>query len=55
MSLEYFVFVKLFMESFQIARSFVISKVKDYPQFQAVAIAVQKSGFKVGFFPCECI
>lgn len=30
-----------------IARSFVISKVKDYPQFQAVAIAVQKSGFKI--------
>ncbi|KAL8100275.1 hypothetical protein AgCh_032502 [Apium graveolens] len=30
-----------------IARSFVVSKVKDYPQFQAVAIAIHKSGFKI--------
>lgn len=31
----------------QIGRSFVISKLKDYPKFQAVAIAIQRSGFKV--------
>ncbi|KAG9457997.1 hypothetical protein H6P81_002505 [Aristolochia fimbriata] len=30
-----------------IGRSFVISKLKDYPQFQAVAIAIQRSGFKI--------
>ncbi|PIA24999.1 hypothetical protein AQUCO_13500016v1 [Aquilegia coerulea] len=29
-----------------IGRSYVISKLKDYPQFQAVAIAIQRSGFK---------
>ncbi|KAI7989347.1 TVP38/TMEM64 family membrane protein slr0305 [Camellia lanceoleosa] len=28
-----------------IGRSFVVSKLNDYPQFQAVAIATQKSGF----------
>lgn len=31
----------------QIGRSFVISKIKDYPKFRAVAIAIQRSGFKV--------
>lgn len=31
----------------QLLRSFVISKLKDYPQFNAVAIAIQRSGFKV--------
>lgn len=30
-----------------IGRSYVVSKLKDYPQFQAVAIAVQRSGFKI--------
>ncbi|KAL1808415.1 hypothetical protein DCAR_0727878 [Daucus carota subsp. sativus] len=30
-----------------IARSFVISKLKDYPQFRAVALAIEKSGFKI--------
>uniref|UniRef100_A0A5B6ZMF4 VTT domain-containing protein n=1 Tax=Davidia involucrata TaxID=16924 RepID=A0A5B6ZMF4_DAVIN len=30
-----------------IGRSFVISKLKDYPQFRAVAIAIQRSGFKI--------
>ncbi|KAJ9556903.1 hypothetical protein OSB04_011517 [Centaurea solstitialis] len=30
-----------------IGRSYVISKLEDYPQFQAVAIAIQKSGFKI--------
>ncbi|KAK6146099.1 hypothetical protein DH2020_019968 [Rehmannia glutinosa] len=30
-----------------LGRSFVISKLKDYPQFNAVAIAIQKSGFKI--------
>uniref|UniRef100_A0A5B6ZLL8 VTT domain-containing protein n=1 Tax=Davidia involucrata TaxID=16924 RepID=A0A5B6ZLL8_DAVIN len=32
-----------------IGRSFVISKLKDYPQFRAVAIAIQRSGFKIVF------
>ncbi|KAL2459189.1 SNARE associated Golgi protein family [Forsythia ovata] len=30
-----------------IGRSFVISKLKDYPQFRAVAIAIRRSGFKI--------
>ncbi|KAK9146719.1 hypothetical protein Sjap_006622 [Stephania japonica] len=30
-----------------IGRSYVISKLKDYPKFQAVAIATQRSGFKI--------
>lgn len=30
-----------------IGRSFVISKLKNYPKFQAVAIAIQRSGFKI--------
>ncbi|KAL5701715.1 hypothetical protein ACHQM5_027025 [Ranunculus cassubicifolius] len=30
-----------------IGRSYVMSKLKDYPQFQAVAIAIQRSGFKI--------
>ncbi|XP_077240645.1 uncharacterized protein LOC143881457 isoform X1 [Tasmannia lanceolata] len=30
-----------------IGRTYVISKLKDYPQFQAVAIAIQRSGFKI--------
>ncbi|KAL9430896.1 hypothetical protein AB3S75_026150 [Citrus x aurantiifolia] len=30
-------------------RSFVISKLKNYPKFQAVAGAIQKSGFKIIF------
>ncbi|KAK1380129.1 SNARE associated Golgi protein family [Heracleum sosnowskyi] len=30
-----------------IAKSFVISKSKDYPQFQAVSLAIEKSGFKI--------
>ncbi|KAI4317749.1 hypothetical protein L6164_025594 [Bauhinia variegata] len=32
-----------------IGRSFVISRLKDYPQFKAVAIATQRSGFKIVF------
>jgi hypothetical protein len=31
----------------QIGKSFVVSKLKDYPQFRSVSIAIQKSGFKV--------
>lgn len=31
----------------QIGRSYVISKLKDYPQFQTIDLAVHKSGFKV--------
>ncbi|KAJ0979631.1 hypothetical protein J5N97_015105 [Dioscorea zingiberensis] len=30
-----------------IGRSYVISKLKDYPKFEAVAIAIQRSGFKI--------
>ncbi|XP_026662464.2 TVP38/TMEM64 family membrane protein slr0305-like [Phoenix dactylifera] len=30
-----------------IGRAYVISKLKDYPKFQAVAIAIQRSGFKI--------
>lgn len=30
-----------------IGRSYVTSKLKDYPQFRAVAIAIQRSGFKI--------
>ncbi|KAL6971445.1 hypothetical protein U1Q18_031121 [Sarracenia purpurea var. burkii] len=30
-----------------IGRSFVTSKLKDYPQFRAVAVAIQRSGFKI--------
>ncbi|KAL9237594.1 hypothetical protein vseg_012123 [Gypsophila vaccaria] len=30
-----------------IGRSYVISKVKDYPKFKAVAIAIERSGFKI--------
>ncbi|KAE9594652.1 hypothetical protein Lal_00037458 [Lupinus albus] len=32
-----------------IGRSYVVSKLKDYPQFRSVAIAIQKSGFKIVF------
>jgi hypothetical protein len=31
----------------QIGRPYVLSKCNDYPKFQAVAIAIQRSGFKV--------
>ncbi|KAK1428258.1 hypothetical protein QVD17_17088 [Tagetes erecta] len=30
-----------------IGRSYVISKLKKYPKFQAIAIAIQRSGFKI--------
>ncbi|EYU41539.1 hypothetical protein MIMGU_mgv1a022962mg [Erythranthe guttata] len=30
-----------------IGRSYVISKLKDYPKFRAIAIAIQRSGFKI--------
>ncbi|KAL9227952.1 hypothetical protein vseg_003582 [Gypsophila vaccaria] len=32
-----------------IGRSYVMSKLNNYPKFQAVAIAIQKSGFKIVF------
>ncbi|CAH2042945.1 unnamed protein product [Thlaspi arvense] len=32
-----------------IGRSYVISKLNNYPKFQAVAIAIQRSGFKVEY------
>ncbi|KAE8704578.1 SNARE associated Golgi protein family isoform 2 [Hibiscus syriacus] len=31
----------------QIGRSFVVSKLKDYPQFRSEAIAIRRSGFKI--------
>lgn len=39
--------IVLSLTFWQIGRSFVISKLKDYPQFRAVAIAIRRSGFKV--------
>ncbi|EOY05527.1 SNARE associated Golgi protein family isoform 1 [Theobroma cacao] len=33
-----------------IGRSFVVSKLKDYPQFRSVAIAIRRSGFKISKF-----
>jgi len=36
-----------FMVGRTVGRSYVTSKLKDYPQFQAIAIAVRKSGFKI--------
>lgn len=39
--------INIVNRSEQIGRSFVTSKLKDYPQFRAVAIAIQRSGFKV--------
>ncbi|KAG0594299.1 hypothetical protein M758_UG064900 [Ceratodon purpureus] len=30
-----------------VGRAYVTSKLKDYPQFQAIAVAVRKSGFKI--------
>lgn len=36
-----------FTMSLQVGRTYVTSKLKDYPQFQAIAVAVRKSGFKV--------
>lgn len=36
-----------FWHSLQIGKSFVVSKLKDYPQFHSVAIAINRSGFKV--------
>ena len=40
-------FYFLFWYLMQIGRSYVVSKLKNYPKFQAVAIAIQRSGFKV--------
>lgn len=36
-----------FMLGRTIGRPYVIAKLKDYPKFQAVAIAIQRSGFKI--------
>lgn len=30
-----------------IGRSYVIAKIKDYPKFRAVAVAIERSGFKI--------
>ncbi|XP_039020799.1 TVP38/TMEM64 family membrane protein slr0305-like [Hibiscus syriacus] len=32
-----------------IGSSFVVSKLKDYPQFRSIAIAIRRSGFKIVF------
>lgn len=39
--------VAAFLLGKTIGRSYVTSKLKDYPQFRAVAIAIQRSGFKI--------
>ncbi|XP_052190218.1 uncharacterized protein LOC127799952 [Diospyros lotus] len=39
--------VAAFLIGRTIGRSYVTSKLKDYPQFQAVAIAIRRSGFKI--------
>ncbi|KAG5554807.1 hypothetical protein RHGRI_012388 [Rhododendron griersonianum] len=39
--------VAAFLIGKTIGRSFVTSKLKDYPQFRAVEIAIQRSGFKI--------
>lgn len=36
-----------FMIGRTIGKPYVIAKLKDYPKFQAVAIAIQRSGFKI--------
>ncbi|KAJ8898672.1 hypothetical protein K2173_004706 [Erythroxylum novogranatense] len=36
-----------FMLGRTVGRSYVVSKLKNYPKFQSVAIAVQRSGFKI--------
>ena len=42
--------VSYFGVSVQIGKSYVLSKLKDYPRFCSVAIAINKSGFKVCLF-----
>lgn len=48
--------IVILWHSLQIGKSFVVSKLKDYPQFHSVAIAINRSGFKVCLFclqsPC---
>ncbi|KAK9161280.1 hypothetical protein Syun_007621 [Stephania yunnanensis] len=39
--------VAAFILGSTIAKSYVVSKMNDYPQFQAVTIAIQRSGFKI--------
>nr|AFK43070.1 unknown [Lotus japonicus] len=41
--------VAAFLLGRTIGKSFVVSRLKDYPQFRSVAIAIQKSGFKIVF------
>ncbi|KAK2358067.1 hypothetical protein P8452_77257 [Trifolium repens] len=41
--------VAAFLLGGTIGKSFVVSKLKDYPQFRSVSIAIQKSGFKIVF------
>ncbi|PNX76372.1 TVP38/TMEM64 family membrane protein slr0305-like protein, partial [Trifolium pratense] len=39
--------VAAFLVGGTIGKSFVVSKLKDYPQFRSVSIAIEKSGFKI--------
>ncbi|CAL9765904.1 unnamed protein product [Musa acuminata subsp. burmannicoides] len=39
--------VAAFLLGRTLGRSYVVSKLNDYPEFQAVAAAIQKSGFKI--------
>ncbi|KAG6541247.1 hypothetical protein Mapa_017298 [Marchantia paleacea] len=39
--------IAAFLVGRTVGRSYVTSKLKDYPQFQAIAIAIERSGFKI--------
>ncbi|CAK8563558.1 unnamed protein product [Lathyrus sativus] len=41
--------VAAFLLGGTIGKSFVVAKLKDYPQFRSVSIAIQTSGFKIVF------
>ncbi|CAI8610492.1 unnamed protein product [Vicia faba] len=41
--------VAAFLLGGTIGKSFVVAKLKDYPQFRSVSIAIQRSGFKIVF------
>ncbi|XP_058759354.1 uncharacterized protein LOC131632621 [Vicia villosa] len=41
--------VAAFLLGGTIGKSFVVAKLKDYPQFKSVSIAIQRSGFKIVF------
>ncbi|GAU12009.1 hypothetical protein TSUD_196330 [Trifolium subterraneum] len=41
--------VAAFLVGGTIGKAYVVSKLKDYPQFRSVSIAIEKSGFKIVF------